>query len=104
LIGLAGPFLGPTIAAITMGIVGVKLFDCQFGRNQGFNAAGNLFAAVVIASTSRFIGNRAIFYAVAILVVPTILASLAIRSSDIDNDVARGCDTSDREKKSGASF
>lgn len=93
LIGLAGPFLGPTMAAITMGIVGVKLFDGQFGRNQGFNAAGNLFAAAVIASTSRFIGNRAIVYAVAVLVLPTIVATLAIRSSDIDNDVARGCGT-----------
>ncbi len=90
LIGLAAPFLGPTIAAITMGIVGVKLFDCQFGRNQGYNAAGNFFAAAVIATCSHFLGSRAIFFAVAILVLPTIFAALSIRRDDIDLDLARG--------------
>jgi len=90
LIGLAGPFLGPTIAAITMGLVGAHLFDCQFGRNQGFNAAGNLFAAAIIAGTSHFIGSRAIFYAVALLVLPTIFAALMIKRDDIDLELARG--------------
>jgi MFS family permease len=90
LIGLAGPFLGPTIAAITMGLVGARLFDCQFGRNQGFNAAGNLFAAAIIAGTSRFIGSQAIFYAVALLVLPTIFAALMIKRDDIDLELARG--------------
>jgi predicted MFS family arabinose efflux permease len=90
LIGLAGPFLGPTIAAITMGLVGKELFDCQFGRNQGFNAAGNLVAAAVIAATSRLLGNRAIFLAVAVLVLPTIIATLAIRRDDVDQELARG--------------
>lgn len=90
LIGLAGPFLGPTMAAITMGLVGARFFDLQFGRNQGFNAAGNLFAAAVVAGTSRFIGNRAPFYAVALLVLPAIFATLAIRSRDIDDTLARG--------------
>lgn len=90
LIGIAGPFLGPTVAAITMGLVGRELFDCQFGRNQGFNAGGNLFAAAVIAATSHYLGNRAIFYAVAILVLPTIVATLLIKRDDIDFDRARG--------------
>lgn len=90
LIGVAGPFLGPTMAAITMGLVGARLFDCQFGRNQGFNAAGNLFAAAVIAGTSRFIGSRAIFYAVALLVLPTIFAALMVKRDDIDLELARG--------------
>ena len=90
LIGLAGPFLGPTIAAITMGLVGPRLFDLQFGRNQGFNAAGNLFAAAVIAATSHFLSNRAIFYAVALLVLPTIFEAMRIRRDDIDLELARG--------------
>ena len=34
LIGGAGPFLGPTLAAVTMGIVGVTFFDRQFGRKS----------------------------------------------------------------------
>jgi MFS family permease len=90
LIGLAGPFLGPTIAAITLGIVGNKLFDFQFGRNQSFNAAGNLFSAAAMAATSRFLGARAIFFAVLLLVLPTIWATLSIKREDIDNEQARG--------------
>jgi MFS family permease len=42
LIGATGPFLAPTIAAITLGIVGAAQFDRQFGRNQAFNSAGNV--------------------------------------------------------------
>jgi predicted MFS family arabinose efflux permease len=90
LVGVAGPFLGPTMAAITMGLVGKRLFDCQFGRNQGFNAAGNLFTAALIALTSRLFGSRAIFVAVALLVVPTIFATLAINRADIHEQPARG--------------
>jgi MFS family permease len=103
LIGLAGPFLGPTIAAITMGLVGSKLFDSQFGRNQGFNAAGNLFAAAVVAGTSRFIGNRAIFYAIALLVLPTIVATLAIKREHIDMGFACG-GQNDHERATTASI
>lgn len=47
LIGGDAPFLGPTVAAITLGIVGSKGFDCQFGRNQGFNSAGNVISALL---------------------------------------------------------
>lgn len=43
LIGLAGPLLGSTLAAITLGLVSSHKFDTQFARNQGFNSAGNCF-------------------------------------------------------------
>jgi MFS family permease len=103
LVGLASPFLGPTIAAITMGLVGVRLFDCQFGRNQGFNAAGNLFAAAIIACTSHFLGSRAIFYAVALLVLPTIAAAMLIKRDDIDHELARGGSEEEQDEGSGKS-
>ena len=98
LIGGSGAFLGPTLAAITMGIVGIKLFDRQFGRNQGYNSAGNLFAAAVIAGVSHFFGMRAIFVAAAALTIPTILCTLSIRRTDIDPELARGgCDKEETE-------
>jgi MFS family permease len=100
LIGLAAPFLGPTIAAITMGVVGPKLFDLQFGRNQGFNAAGNLFAAAVIALVSHALGNRAIFFSAAALTLPTIAAALLIRKDDINLDLARGSRSNDSQLSS----
>ncbi len=90
LIGGAGPFLMPTLAAITMGIVGLTLFDRQFGRNQSFNSAGNVACALLIAGMSHFFGNRAIFITAAVLTIPTVLAIRAIKSKDIDYDLARG--------------
>ncbi len=92
LIGAAGPFLAPTLAAITMGLVGVRLFDRQFGTNQAFNSAGNVACALLIAGVSRYFGNRAIFITAAVLTIPTIFSVLAIRGSDIDNELARGGD------------
>jgi len=70
LIGGAGPFLGPTLAAVTMGIVGVTFFDRQFGKNQSFNSAGNVACALLIAGMSHFFGNRAIFITAAVLTIP----------------------------------
>ena len=90
LIGGAGPFLGPTLAAVTMGIVGVTFFDRQFGKNQSFNSAGNVACALVIAGVSHFFGNRAIFITAAVLTIPTVLAIRAIKSTDIDYELARG--------------
>jgi MFS family permease len=90
LIGGAGPFLGPTLAAVTMGVVGVTFFDRQFGKNQSFNSAGNVACALLIAGMSHFFGNRAIFITAAVLTLPTVLAIRAIRSKDIDYDLARG--------------
>jgi MFS family permease len=90
LIGGAGPFLGPTLAAVTMGIVGVTVFDRQFGKNQSFNSAGNIVCALLIAGVSHLFGNRAIFIAAAVLTIPTVLAIRAIKSKDIDYDLARG--------------
>jgi MFS family permease len=90
LIGGAGPFLGPTLASITMGIVGVTFFDRQFGKNQSFNSAGNVMCALLIAGMTHWFGNRAIFITAAVLTIPTVLAIRAIRSKDIDYDLARG--------------
>lgn len=90
LIGGAGPFLGPTLAAITLGLVGRQLFDRQFGRNQGYNSAGNVACALLIAAVSRQFGNRAIFIAAAVLTIPTVACVLLIRPGDIDYRLARG--------------
>jgi MFS family permease len=90
LIGGAGPFLGPTLAAVTMGVVGVNFFDRQFGKNQSFNSAGNVACALLIAGMSHFFGNRSIFITAAVLTIPTVFTIRAIKSKDIDYDLARG--------------
>jgi len=73
-----------------MGIVGVTFFDRQFGKNQSFNSAGNVACALLIAGMSHLFGNRAIFITAAVLTIPTVLAIRAIKSKDIDYDLARG--------------
>ena len=90
LIGGSAPFLAPTLAAITLGIVGPRYFDRQFGRNQGFNSAGNVFAALLVAAVSHILGNRAIFVTAALLAVPTWISIAAINSKQIDDALARG--------------
>lgn len=90
LIGGAGPFLAPTLAAVTMGLVGRKLFDRQSGENQSFNSAGNVFCALLIAGVSTLFGNRAIFITAGLLTVPTVLSILRIRGQDIDYQLSRG--------------
>ena len=90
LLGGSAPFLGPTVAAITLGIVGASGFDKQFGRNQAFNSAGNIVSAALIAALSYKFGNRAIFVLTALMAIPTLLSILSIDGSTIDYARARG--------------
>jgi MFS family permease len=90
LIGGSGPFLGPTVAAITLGIVGSAAFDKQFGKNQAFNAAGNVFTALLVAYVSYKFGYRAIFAVAALLALPAVLSLFFIDGKQIDYARARG--------------
>ena len=90
LIGSSGPFLGATVAAITLGIVGAAAFDQQFGRNQAFNAAGNVFTALLVAYVSYQFGYRAIFAVAALLAIPAALSLFLVDAKQIDYAQARG--------------
>jgi MFS family permease len=90
LIGSSGAFLAPTVAAITLGLVGASAFDKQFGKNQSFNAAGNVFTALLVAYVSYRFGYRAIFIVAALLAVPTAVSLFSIDSRQIDYARARG--------------
>jgi MFS family permease len=90
LIGGSGPFLGPTVAAITLGIVGAAAFDRQFGKNQAFNSAGNVFTALLVAYVSYKFGYRAIFVIAALLAIPAAVALFSIDAKQIDYARARG--------------
>ena len=90
LIGGAAPFLTPTVTAITLGLVGAKAFDRQFGKNQSFNASGNIFTALLVAYVSYRLGYRAIFIVAIILAVPALFSVLGIDGSRIDYAHARG--------------
>jgi predicted MFS family arabinose efflux permease len=90
LIGGTSSIFGPAICAISVGIVGRRLFDRRQGRNQAFNSAGNVVAAVSMGLLGYFVSNRSIFFVVAVCALPTILTLLIIRPDQIDYDRARG--------------
>jgi MFS family permease len=90
LIGAMSSFFMPAIAAISLGMVGHKLFNLRQGRNQTFNSAGNVVAAVAMGLIGYFISNRGVFFFVALLALPTIMSLLLIRPDDIDYELARG--------------
>lgn len=97
LIGIAGAFLGPTLAAITLGLVGGDKFDAQFSRNQGFNSAGNVFSALLIGFIGYRLGYRAVFLAAAVFTIPRLLALARIDPAQIDYARARGSTTDHKE-------
>src|ERR1700685_3899337 len=90
LIGGTSSIFGPAICAISLGIVGRHLFDARQGRNQSFNSAGNVVAAVSMGLLGYFVSNRSIFFFVAACTLPTLFALRKIRADEIDYDRARG--------------
>ena len=90
LIGVSSSVFGPTVVAISLGLVGRDLFDRRQGRNQTFNSAGNVVAAVSMGLIGYFLSNRGIFFFVVAFTIPTLWALARIRAGEIDHDVARG--------------
>jgi len=90
LIGGTSSIFGPAICAISLGIVGSRCFDQRQGRNQAFNSAGNVAAAISMGLLGRFVSNRSIFFFVAACALPTMAALSFIRPDRIDYERARG--------------
>jgi predicted MFS family arabinose efflux permease len=98
--GMSSVFI-PAICAISLGIVGHRLFDARQGRNQGFNSAGNVIAAVSMGLLGYFVSNRSIFFFVALCTLPTLIVLRFIPPQEIDYDLARGAKASDSEQPAG---
>jgi len=90
LIGVSSSVFGPTVAAISLGLVGRDWFDRRQGRNQTFNSAGNVVAAVSMGLIGYFLSNRGIFFFVVAFTIPTLWTLSRIKANEIDYAVARG--------------
>jgi predicted MFS family arabinose efflux permease len=90
LIGGMSSIFGPAICAVSLGIVGQHAFDTRQGRNQTFNSAGNVVAAVSMGLLGYLLSNRSIFFFVAVCTLPTLLALRGIAPREIDYEAARG--------------
>jgi MFS family permease len=99
LIGGTSSIFGPAICAVSLGIVGRAAFDTRQGRNQTFNSAGNVTAAVSMGLLGYLVSNRSIFFFVVGAAVPTMLALRLINPAEIDYEVARGADDGEHAGK-----
>jgi MFS family permease len=81
--GLTGGFLGPAVAAISLGLVGHAALAERLGRNQRFASAGALTVTGLMGAIGYFFSYRAIFFVSAALVLPLLVAITRIRSPDI---------------------
>ena len=99
--GIAGAAIAPAVAGITLGVVGQKGYGHQVGRNEAFNHAGNVTAAVLGGAFGYAFGIGAVFIVMASMAVASMLAVWFIDPKRIDHRAARGLP--DKEQDSQAS-
>lgn len=87
---VAGAVFAPAMAAITLGLVGPRMFAPRIGRNEAFNHAGNAAAAAIAAALAWWLGPVVVFWLMGALAALSIAATLRIRPSEIDDEAARG--------------
>jgi MFS family permease len=88
--GVADAAIGPAIAGITLGLVGQKGYAHQVGRNEAFNHAGNVTAAVLAGVLGYAFGLGAVFAVMAAMATASLAASWFIDPKKIDHRAARG--------------
>ena len=87
--GLTAGILGPTIAAISLGLVGRRAMSLRVGRNYRYDAAGNSLTAAIMGLLGKYFALKAIFVEAAALTIPALIALSRIRGEEIDYDRAR---------------
>ena len=98
-IGVASSLFAPAIAAVSLGLVGHARLSRRTGRNEMFNHGGNVIAAVLAGVIGDYVAYQGIFYLLAVMCVLSVVATLAIRPDEIDDDLARGGDDSESDQE-----
>jgi MFS family permease len=86
----ASAVISPSIAAITLGLVGHYRAAERFGRNASFASIGNGAAAVLMGVTGHYLPTQSVFLITAAFTVPTLAALFKIRENDINPANAHG--------------
>ena len=92
---MTGGFLGPAIAAISLGLVGHSALAERLGRNQRFASAGVIATTGLMGAIGYFLSYQWIFLASAALTLPLLVALARIRSTDIH--FGRACGQPDHD-------
>lgn len=90
LAAVVGALFGPAIMGLTLGLVGPDGLARQLGRNEAWNHAGNVAAAVFAGMAGYRWGLSAVFALMVLMGLGTLVCLWGIRARDIDHDVARG--------------
>ncbi len=90
MLGAASAVIPPALAALSLGIVGRRLLPARISRNEGFNHAGNLTAAVLAGALGQYVGYAWIFYLVCGFAVASALVVMLIDPKEVDHKQARG--------------
>jgi MFS family permease len=81
----ASCILGPTIAALSLGLVGHAGLGERLGRNARFASIGAGVAALAMGATGHFHSNQAVFIFTGVLAIPAIAALSQIRPGEIQS-------------------
>src|SRR6202035_3509152 len=95
-LGAASAIIPPALAALSLGIVGRKLFPTRVSRNESFNHGGNFAAAILAGTIGQRFGYHWIFYLVCLFALTSAAAVALIRPQEINHTVARGGDDNPR--------
>ena len=87
---LAGVTIGPTLAAIALGIVGPARFARRAGRNEALFHLGDGAISLAILLTAPFFGNAVLFWSMGFTAIASVAAAAAVPAGAIDHAVARG--------------
>lgn len=94
LAGLVGALavvtIGPTLAAISLGVVGPDRFARRAGRNEALFHLGDGSISLLILLIAPFFGNLVVFWTMIFTAVASVLAAAAVPARAINHDLARG--------------
>ncbi|OLP49502.1 MFS transporter permease [Allorhizobium taibaishanense] len=93
---LVGAVIGPALMGLTLGLVGNKAFSGQVSRNEVWNHTGNVFSLACVFYLTTHFGQNGVVWLMVASALATIVAVLAIRPQEIDQDVARGLGSKDQ--------
>jgi MFS family permease len=78
---LASCVLSPSIAIISLGLVGHARISRRLGRNASFASIGSALAAAAMGGCGYYFSNKAVFFVTAALAVPALVALWTIRGA-----------------------
>jgi MFS family permease len=94
---LAGVTIGPTLAAIGLGMVGPARFARRAGRNEALFHAGDGAISLAILLTAPFFGNQVLFWSMGFTALASVAAAAAVPRNAINHEVARGLPPGDMD-------